>query len=188
MSTPPHVDDWNASDVDRALPKTGLLARISLSSAKGLTRRALKDAGAKPVAGSEQPRLHNIASGLADRLGVGAVDLFVIDQGGPNALAGRTERPCVALTRSLLDTYARTELEAVVAHCLVRFRDAGRRATKIGYSDDVRAVALTRYPPALAAALEKAEPYPGRFASFYMVAEGPSHRPVPERIEALTDL
>lgn len=182
------VRDWNASDADRFIKKPSVLQRISLTSHKSLTRRALKEAGALPVAGSDVPRLHNIASGLGERLGIGSADLYVIENGGPNALTGRTDHPVVAVTRSLLEGYARTELEAVVAHCLVRHREAGRRGVFIGYSDDVRASALTRYPPALAAAIEKAHAYKGRYATFYLVADGPSHRSPKERIEALGDL
>jgi hypothetical protein len=179
------INDWNAADADRHAKKPSLLGRIALASHRSMTNRALREAGARKVSGDEQPRLHNIASGLAERLRLGPVDLYVIDKGGPNALAGRTDRPVVAVTSSLLTTFARTELEAVVAHCLVRHRSAGRKGVPIGYSDDVRAVALTRYPPALIAAIRKAEPYTGRSAPFYLVGEGPTHRPVEERIEEL---
>ncbi|MEA2453623.1 MAG: heat shock protein HtpX [Actinomycetota bacterium] len=182
------VRDWNASDADRYIKKPSVLQRISLTSQKSLTRRALKEAGARPIAGSDAPRLHNIASGLGERLGLGRVDLCLLSGDGANALSGRTDRPVVGVTRSLLDGYARTELEAIVAHCLVRHREAGRRGVLVGYSDDVRACALTRYPPALASAIEKAHAYKGRYASFYLVADGPTHRPVKERIEALGDL
>lgn len=182
------VHDWNAADADKLVKKPSLLGRIGLVSQKSLTRRALREAGARPVAGSEQPRFHNIASGLAERLGLGPVDLYVMEKGGPNALAGRTDRPVVAASLSLLESYARTELEAVVAHCLVRHREAGRRGVYVGYSDDVRAAALTRYPPALISAIEKADAYKGRNASFYLVAESPTHRPLEERVEALDAL
>ena len=187
-TVPAPVSDWNAADADRVVKKPGLLGRFALGSPKASTKRALKDAGARAIAGSEAPRLHNIVTGLAERLSLGRVDLFVIEEGGPNALTGRVEAPCIAVTTALLDAYARTELEAVIAHCLVRHREAGRRGAMVGFSDDVRAVALTRYPPALVAAIEKAEPYKGRFAGHYMVADGPTHRPVPERARALTDL
>jgi hypothetical protein len=179
--------DWNAADADMKGKKPGVLARIGLSSHKSATRRALREANARSVTGAEQPRLENIATGLAERLGLGPVDLFVFD-GGPNALAGRTERPVVAVSSTLVESYARTELEAVVAHCLVRHRESGRRGARVGYADDVRAAALTRYPPALVAALEKAEPYTGRNASFYMVATASTHRPLESRTEALGDL
>jgi hypothetical protein len=185
---PTKANDWNAADAERGLPRGGLLARIRLPSAKGAGRRALKDAGARRLRDDEHPRFRNIGEGVADRLGVGVVDLWVMDEGGPNALCCKLEHPTIAARRSLLESYARTELEAVVAHCLVRYRDAGQRGALVGYADDVRAAALTRYPPALAAAIEKAEPYVGRFASFYLVADGPSHRPTEERVSALRDL
>lgn len=182
------VSDWNAADADKLVKKPSLLARMGFASQKALTRRALREAGARAVAGSEQPRFHNIASGLAQRLGLGPVDLYVIEGGGPNALAGRTDRPVVAASLSLLESFTRTELEAVVAHCLVRHREAGRRGVSVGYSDDVRAAALTRYPPALISALAKADAYKGRNASFFLVAQSPSHRSVEQRIEALGEL
>lgn len=182
------MSDWNASDADLKIRRPGLLARLTLTSTKASTRRALKDASATRAAPEDEPRLHNVVTGLAERLALGQVDVYVIEGRGANAMTGRTERPVVGLTRALLDTYARTELEAVVAHSLTRHRDAGRKGIVVGYSDDVRAVALTRYPPALAAALEKADPYTGRYASHYLVAEGATHRPVPERVQALNDL
>ena len=182
------VSDWNAADAEAKLKKPSLLARISLTSTKSLMRRALADAAAARVEPSDEARLLNIVTGFSERLGLGGVDTYVIEGAGANALAGRTERPVVAVTRALLDGYARTELEAVVAHCLVRHKEAGKRGVTVGYSDDVRAVALTRYPPALVSAIEKAEPYRGRFAALYMVAEGPTHRPTNERAQALNDL
>ena len=182
------LPDWNAADASKSLKKPTLLGRISLSSQKNLTRRALSEAGARRMKDGEQPRFRNIASGLAERLGLGSVDLYVMDNGGPNALTGRTDKPVVAASVSLLDSYARTELEAVVAHCLGRHREAGKRGAVVGYSDDVRAAALTRYPPALISALEKVEAYEGRYGSFYLVAGAQTHRPLEERIEALGDL
>ena len=182
------VSDWNAADAEAKLKKPGLLGRITLTSTKALTRRALSDAAAARVEPGDEPRLLNIVAGLSERLGLGAVDTYVIDGAGANAFAGRAERPVVGVTKALLDGYARTELEAVVAHCLVRHKEAGKRGVIVGYSDDVRAVALTRYPPALISAIEKAEPYRGRFAPLYMVAEGPTHRPTQERAQALNDL
>jgi hypothetical protein len=182
------LDDWNAADADRAIPRAGLLGRIRLTSVKATARRALKDSGASPLTGDEQPRFRNIADGLAERLGLGRVDLFVIDRGGPNALCCKLERPTIAATKDLLESYTRTEVEAVVAHCLVRHRAAGHKGGPVGFSDDVRAAALTRYPPALASAIEKADPYRGRYAAFYLVADDPGHRPVAERVTAILDL
>lgn len=182
------MSDWNAADAELQLKKPGLLGRVAFTSTKSLTRRALSEANATRLGVADEPRLMNVVTGLAEKLRAGPVEVFSIDGPGPNALAGRTERPVVAVTRALLEGYARTELEAVVAHCLVRYRGAGKKGVVVGYSDDVRAVALTRYPPALVSALEKATPYEGRYAPLYMVSEGTSHRPKLDRIQALNDL
>lgn len=188
MSTQIGFDDWNAADADRGMTRPGLLARIKLTSVKAAARRALKESGARPMSDDEQPRFRNIADGLAERLSLGPVDLYVIDRAGDNALCCKLERPTIAATRTLLETYTRTEVEAVVAHCLVRFRTAGHRGVVVGSADDVRASALTRYPPALASAIEKAAPYRGRYAGFYLVADDPSHRPAADRVTAILDL
>lgn len=187
VTKPSPVTDWNAADAARSAPRPGIWSRIALPS-KSQARRALREAGARRLQEGEHPRFRNLADGLAASGSYGSPDLWMIEQGGPNALSCRLERPVVALTQSLLQTFTRTEIEAVVAHCLVRNRVAGKRGVKVGYDDDVRAAALTRYPPALVAALRKAESYTGRYAGFYLVADGPTHRSVDDRIAALLDL
>lgn len=182
---PPH--DWNAADAARLAPRLGVLAWVGLPP-RIQARRALREAGARRLQTGEWPRFRNLADGLAERASSPPPDLWVIEDGGLNALSCRLERPVVAVTQSLLDGYTRTEIEAVVAHCLVRNRVAGRKGVRVGYDDDVRAAAMTRYPPALVAVLRKADAYEGRYAGFYMVADGPSHRPVEERVAALLDL
>ncbi len=106
-----------------------------------------------------------------------------IYKGPPNAVVVPGHGP-VALADSALDQLARTELEAVLAHCLVRLAHA-RRTDPVGYADDVRAVALTRYPPGLAKALERLVP---QDSHWFVVASVRSHRPVAERIAALEEL
>jgi hypothetical protein len=167
-------------------------------------RRALARVAAVPIGPDESPRLHNLVAGLAARLHVAPPALWVIREGGPNAMvAGVLGRARLAVTASLLDRFARSELEAVVAHCLVR-AERGRRwrasvavwlgrpgrrlAPPVGSDDDVRAAALTRYPPALAAAIRKSEPRRDRLAPLWFVADGPPHRPAEEREAALLDL
>ena len=83
-------------------------------------RLALGTYRARRATADEAPRLHNIAIGLAEKLSVDPLSLWIIPEGGPNALACRVGGPALAVTRSLLDSYGRTELEAVVCHCLVR--------------------------------------------------------------------
>lgn len=150
----------------------------------------------------EEPRFINIVQGLAERHGVPMPRLGVTEKGGPNAFV-RRRGPSMIVSRSLLDTFTRTEQEAVAAHCLVRLnsghlffahlaamlgRVGSRFAPKVGYEDDVHAAALTRYPPALASAIEKAKPVEDASGVLWFVAHGPSHRPPTERIAALQDL
>jgi hypothetical protein len=129
--------------------------------------------------------------------------LFVIPDDVPNAMVCRAKGPALAVTRGLLDDFTRTELEAVIAHCMVRLLSTDverasmalaqgplgtRSIPRVGYEDDVRAAAVTRYPPALADAVEKAKPMKGRYAPFWFVADDRSHRPAQERAAAIRDL
>lgn len=164
---------------------------------------ALRSTGAKAAREEDEPRLWNVAAGLASDLGVPRPAIYIVAAGGPNALACRTRGPAVAVTRSLLDSYTRTELEATVAHCLVRLKASdieraalgialGRLGTRaiprVGTADDIRAAATTRFPPALISAIEKAEARGGRYGPFWFVGDGPAHRSVDERIATLQDL
>lgn len=119
-------------------------------------------------------------------------------EGARNAFACVPGHPSIAVSRMLVQEFSRTELEAVVAACLERLSSGAARAAAraaafgtgggwIGVADDVRTCAITRYPPALSAALSKCEPYRGRFAPFYLVAEHPSHQPVAQRVAALAE-
>ena len=151
----------------------------------------------------EQPRFENLARSLASDLGVASPSLWLISEGGPNAASFTSRGPAIAATRSLLDGYTRTELEAVVAHCILRFA-RGEVSTamlanaawpfghllapRVGYEDDVQTAAITRFPPALSSAIEKAEPRSGRYSGLWFVATSPTHRPAAERIDALASL
>lgn len=166
-------------------------------------RMALKSAQARPLQRSEAPRLFNVAKGLAKDLGVATPSLWVIPVGGPNAFFVRTTGSVLAVTQSLLDTYTRTELEGVVAHCLIRLQPRTmRRATlagglgeaagpagTLGLDEvDARAAALTRYPLGLAGAVEKADPRAGRRASFWFVPSGGRHLGREDRAALLREL
>jgi Zn-dependent protease with chaperone function len=148
----------------------------------------------------DHPRFVNIARGLAGDLGITVPRLLVARKPGPNAFVAPG---ALAVTHDLLQGYTRTELEAVVAHCLVRLRDGGlgwalaasaipggeRWATpQVDRALDARAAAVTRYPPALASAIRKAEPASGARASLWFVADARSHAPVEERAGELLDL
>lgn len=178
----------------------GLAAFLWVNNQGLLALRSVKAVRSSP---EQEPRLWNIATGLAGDLGSKPPHLFVIPDGGPNCLACIARGPALAVTKSLLDTYTRTELEAVVAHGLVRLASGtieratlsvalGPLGTKsippVGGADDVHACGLTRYPPALANAIEKAEPRGGRFAALWFVAESAGHRAQDDRVAAIRDL
>jgi hypothetical protein len=97
----------------------------------------------------------------------------------------------------------RTELEALIAHCLVRTHSPSLRLAPlacqtrlfaralgplVGPTEDVRASAVTRYPPALISVLDKCAPASGRYGPLYFAAEHPSHVPIPARVAPLSDL
>lgn len=183
---------------------TALWAFKTLVDARLKDPVMLRRVEARPLAPGERARLRNIVSGVAHDLRVAEPELFVIPGGGPNAWVRAGGRGGIlALTSSLLDTYTRTELEAVVAHCMTRIHAAdfvysnlaarwsdlgAGLAPRIGLVHDARAVALTRYPPALAAALQKADGQVARYAPLWFAADAPSHQPTAERVAAVADL
>jgi len=123
-----------------------------------------------------EARLFNLVEGLSTAAGVRQPRLVVVDSPGLNAAAAGTtrHRSMVAVTAGLLAELDRIELEAVLAEQLwiVRHEEIvpmtvlaatfglGARWALRDDRDsaaDQGAVALTRYPPGLAAALEKIE-------------------------------
>jgi hypothetical protein len=162
---------------------------------------ALRSVAATRVAPGSELRLRNLVEGLAGATGSIVPELWLIPEGGPNALVCDTgRRPAIAVTRTLLDSYTRTELEGVLAHCLVRLPPSaklsqavalgplGLRTTRVGFSDDAAAAAITRYPPALVEAVVKAHPRADRFDVFWFVGLERSHEPQSARAKRLLDL
>jgi hypothetical protein len=179
----------------------GLAAAVVWAWISVQGRLALRALGAVRAGSQQAPRLFNLAEGLSAAAGIPVPSLWLIPDGGPNALVCRVRGPVVAISRSLLDGYTRTELEAVVAHCFVRLPSAralseavalGPLGDKIvppvGFSHDGAAAALTRYPPAMARAIAKAQPRSDRFSAFWFVGDDAFHDPEPVRIEMLLDL
>ncbi|MGH2786825.1 MAG: M48 family metalloprotease [Actinomycetota bacterium] len=165
--------------------------------------RLLAATGARAVAEGNAPRLLNLVEGLAATHGMARPRVFIFDRPDPNAFVWGGRRPVVALSHGAVSDFTRTEIEAVVAHCLTRLRFAtvrglpvaillGRLAAPagplVGLADDVAAAAVTRYPPALRSALAKCSPAQGPHAPAFFAADSWSHRPTPERIRALDDL
>ena len=169
------------------------------NSGRGMLRRE-KAVRVKP---GTSPRLENVVAGLAQKTKHSTPEVWLIQDDAPNALVCFTRRPAFAVTSGLVDAYTRTELEAVVAHCFVRLAATSTPLARtmlalstispafgvpVGDVDDVRAAAVTRYPPALATAVTKASPRSGRGASFWFVADDAMHVPPAERSAALLDL
>ena len=162
--------------------------------------RTLRPRAARP---GEADRMTNLIEGLSRDLGRAAPKLLVIESDEPNAyVARRMGSEYIAMTTGLLETYARTEQEAVTAHCLVRLRSApltfatmaaaaGKwafaHAPVVGREDDLAAVAVTRYPPALASAIEKAS-RPLAEAPLAFSSGAGCHLPPDARRSSLLDL
>jgi hypothetical protein len=156
----------------------------------------------EPLPAATAPRVISLAAGLAKDQGLQLPAIYLIKDSRPNAIVFRKWGPGIALTSSLVDTFNRTELEAVLAHCLARINSPHFRLAllasitvggqglgpPVGYADDVQAAALTKFPPGLASAIEKSKPVGKRYRPLWFVADGPPHRPVQERIAALQDL
>jgi hypothetical protein len=177
-----------------------LLLLIDLSSVGSQVLRRLNAAAVRPGA---EARFENLVAGLAERMGVRKPRLFVYDGEGINGFACRARGPVIGVSRPALERLNRTELEALTAHCLVRSHSPALRLaplacqTKhfaralgplVGPEEDVRAAAVTRYPPALTNVLESATPYRGRYGPLFFAADHPSHAPVGERVAAVSDL
>lgn len=147
-------------------------------------KAALAALGARPLSDGELPRLENLVEGLVVANGFRMPALHLVDDAAPNAAAvGRTPKHAgLVVTTGLLERLKRIELEGVVAHELSRIRaretltgvTAGQLVGRfLGFSDgvssqvaerlleptvtvsaDLAGVAITRYPPGLAAALQ----------------------------------
>jgi heat shock protein HtpX len=140
---------------------------------------------ARSVSADEEPRYHNLVEGLCVSAGLPKPDLYVIDDSSANSFAtGRSPgHASIVVTTGLLQKLSRMELEGILAHELYHIRNndilvtslgtalvglpllpAGRLAGRMLASlvgrarerdADIGGVRLTRYPPGLAAALEK---------------------------------
>ena len=187
---------------------TGLLVSPALVSAALLSwafvlRPPLRSLDKNGVAPGDAARFRNLLEGLSADVGRPAPTLVIVEAAGANAwVARRRGAGFVAVSTGLFDTYTRTEQEAVAAHCLVRLghssivysmiaaatgKLAYPHAPEVGRADDVEASALTRYPPALAAAISKAEPTT-REAPLAFVSAAACHRDPSERVGSLQDI
>jgi heat shock protein HtpX len=88
-------------------------------------RLVLGASRARSVTHEQEPRLHNIVEGLALAAGLPKPAVYVIEEKAPNAFAtGRDpQHSSVAVTRGLLDSMNRVELEGVIAHEMSHIKD-----------------------------------------------------------------
>lgn len=100
-------------------------ALMSFASYRYGDRIVLASARAREVTHAEEPRLNNIVEGLCLAGGLPKPRVYVVPERAPNAFAtGRDpEHSSIAVTRGLLDTMNRVELEGVVAHELSHVKD-----------------------------------------------------------------
>lgn len=75
-------------------------------------------AGAREVTREEEPQLHNIVEEMALAAGLPKPRVLVIETEVPNAFATgmRTSRSAIGVTRGLLQTLSRSELQGVIGH------------------------------------------------------------------------
>jgi heat shock protein HtpX len=192
------------------------LAVLVVGLAPGLGERAaLRDAGAQAADPGRWPRYRNLVEGLSQAAGLPAPRLYVVDSDAANAFSvGRDpSRSALVVTRGLLTTLNRVELEGVLAHELNHIWSWGARLATLGvalgrvpgllrllapprreFDADEGGARLTRYPPGLVSALKKlaadGQPPegPGLRHLWIMAPGDATHPPVDERIAALQEL
>jgi heat shock protein HtpX len=97
-----------------------LVIAVGLSATSYLygDRVVLASTRAREVSKEEAPRLHNLVEGLAIAAGTPKPRVWIVPEAAPNAFAtGRNpEHSHIAVTRGLLETMNRVELEGVLGH------------------------------------------------------------------------
>lgn len=198
----------------------GALAAWARYGGERIVEAGLKRMGSKPADPVAHARLCNLVDGLSITAGLAPPRLEVVEADGLNALAAgaKAGNGVLVVTTALLGELELIELEAVVAEMLVQIRRGevipatmtvatlglGRRIAAPSEREalaDQAGVTLTRYPPALAAALEKLElkgtkvpASPAAMAHLWLADPHADARqdagrlPLRERIEALREL
>lgn len=95
-----------------------VLVFYTLSAYYAGDRVVLALSGARELSKKEQPFIYNVVEGLSIAAGIPMPKLYVIDDPSPNAFAtGRDPKhSSIAVTKGLLETMNREELEGVIAH------------------------------------------------------------------------
>jgi heat shock protein HtpX len=186
--------------------------------------RVLATIGAVPVPDGAEPRLRNLVDGLCVSNGLPVPHLSTVDDPGINCLSvGRSPAgTTLVITRGMLDTFDRMQLEGVVARQLAQVKSgethlgtvvmpfAGVAPSLVAKAipqrydllADLEGVGLTRYPPGLTTALERARgatrvASAPRASSHLWLGDpdpaggepaGIAHSPIDERIATLQEL
>jgi Zn-dependent protease with chaperone function len=169
------------------------LAHVVVNARTGSPTRILRAVGQQAGSATDDARLLNIVDGLCSAFGLTAPAVVVVRSAEPNAVtvARRGHRATLLVTAGALERLDRIELEALVAHELAHLRrgDVERAAAimsalsffalhsgavarwcaRLGGVDresfaDFAATSITRYPPALADALELLDANRGELA------------------------
>jgi len=175
----------------------------------------VKSIGAEPLSEGAEPRLESLVESICASNGIPEPELMVLDAPGLDAaLLAKGSQLVVIVTRGLLAELDRLELEAVVARELTTDRSLAEGATlrsalatrfgplvgRISVATgarvraDIAGVATTRYPPALASALEKASRGPrvttaSSHEHLWMVGDGESDGfSLTDRVDVLAEL
>ncbi|MGZ0217776.1 MAG: M48 family metalloprotease [Acidimicrobiales bacterium] len=141
---------------------------------------ALSALGARPLEEALHPRAESLVESICASFGISEPQLYTVDTDAIDAaVVGRADATRLVITRGALEKLDRLELEAVVGRELSLFGNGIHAATvMVSVSKavgplgsmirgrlldgrqlaraDIDGVQLTRYPPALAKALEKA--------------------------------
>lgn len=140
----------------------------------------LRTMGARPVGAGMEPRLESLVASTCASHGIAEPRLHLVDdQALDAAVVGRRNDMHLVVTTGVLHQLDRLELEAVVARELAQFGNGVHAATSLASVGpllgplattmrrvqldsqrlaliDVQGVLMTRYPPALVTAFEKA--------------------------------
>jgi heat shock protein HtpX len=116
---------WVRSPVVGLVVALGVAMAMSVGSYRYGDRIVLASSRAREVSAQDEPRLHNIVEGLSIAAGIPKPRVYVVPEQAPNAFAtGRDpEHASIAVTRGLLDTMNRVELEGVIGHELAHVVD-----------------------------------------------------------------
>lgn len=149
-----------------------------------LDRRApqaiLRTMGAQQLEGGVEPRLESLVASMCASHGIAEPNLHLVDSQAPDAaVVGRGNATQLVVTTGAIQQLGRLELEAVVARELAQLGAGVHAATNLASVGpfvgplakimrralldsqrlaliDAQGVLMTRYPPALASAFEKA--------------------------------